>query len=676
MTASVAPRWGKQASLIQPREPAFWLYCALLAIGGYLFVQEQSLMSSLTTAYVLSWVLVLAYAVPVALAIYWLDLFEREPKLLLAAAVIWGGVVATSFAAYANEAWLSILGKFASTDLTAQWGAAVVGPGVEETLKLMGVVIIFLIVRSEFDGVMDGFVYGAMVGLGFTVVEDVSYFINAVAAVPGMVDQSGPVLDTFLIRVVGGGLYGHVLFTGLTGTGFAYFATQRSAAMPRRLIGAGLCIFAGVAAHVVWNSPWQESVLATTGGANPSVVQWIEYGTIKGLPFLILLGILVLLATRSEEKNFRTIVAGEPDPSVITESEIRSLRSLLARRSARTAVGRVYGSAGRKLAGRLQAAQIEYAMIRSRADSLADPLLEAQRIKIRGIRAALAASPVVGAPGVGPVRSPAQAPVVSPAPVPSPVPGQVPGRVPGQAAGSWQVEPTTPAAGQVPGQWTGPASGPAGSAAAPIFPVASPDSTVAPQVEPLAAVPDETAPAEAPSVEVESPAIEVSTHEPSSSEMPLADATPAEAVPAESEPAEAVPAEAVPAEVAPAESEPAEVAPAESSSVASALAESAAVEDVPAEAAPAEAAAASDPAVAAQSMPAVPFPAPVWDPTHVVPAGGLPAWDAPDPARQPVAMLSERVELIVVARVGAWAQVRGVNGWTGWVDGRRIVERR
>jgi len=158
MTASVAPSWGRQASIIQPRQPAFWLYCALLAIGGYLFVQEQALMSSLTTAYLLSWVLVLAYAVPVALAIYWLDLFEREPKLLLAAAVIWGGVIATSLAAYANEAWLSILGKLASPDVSSQWGAAIVGPGVEETLKLMGVVTLFLIASSEFDGVMDGFV--------------------------------------------------------------------------------------------------------------------------------------------------------------------------------------------------------------------------------------------------------------------------------------------------------------------------------------------------------------------------------------------------------------------------------------------------------------------------------------------------------------------------------------
>ena len=554
MTAAAAPRWGKQASIVQPRQPAFWLYCGLLAIGGYLFVQEQSLMSSLTTAYLLSWGLVLVYAAPVALAIYWLDLFEREPKLLLAAAVIWGGVIATSLAAYANEAWLSVLGKLASPELTSQWGAAIVGPGVEETLKLMGVVTLFLIASSEFDGVMDGFVYGAMVGLGFTVVEDVSYFINAVAAVPGLVDQSGPVLDTFLIRVVGGGLYGHVLFTGLTGTGFAYLVTRRETPLPRRLIGAGLCVVAGVSAHVVWNSPWMESILETTGGANPSVAQWVEYGTLKGAPFLILLGILVVLATRSEEANFRSVIAGEPDPAVVTDEEVRSLRSLWARRTARTAAGRQRGPAARRLTGRLQAAQIEYGMIRSKTDSLGDPVLEAQRVKIRAIRVELAAVPYLPAS----------------AQVPGPVAGYGgPGPMPGPVTAPAYVAPAqTPAQAVVPAEATEPAEAV----------VAAAEVGHTPEV--IAAAP-----------EVVGPAPEV-----------------------------VGPAAAVPATRA--------VLP------------------------------------------------PAWTPTHVVPVGGMPAWDLPDPSRPPVARLSERVELVVVARAGAWAQVRGVNGWTGWVDGRLIVERR
>jgi len=555
LNATVAPRWGRQSSLIQPRQPAFWLYCGMLAIGGYLFYQEQSLMSTMTTAYALSWALVLAYAIPVALTIYWLDLFEREPKLMLAAAVIWGGVIATSLAAYANEAWLSVLGKFASPDLTSQWGAAIVGPSVEETLKLMGVVTLFLIAPSEFDGVMDGFVYGAMVGLGFTVVEDVSYFINAVAAVPGAVDQSGPVLDTFLIRVVGGGLYGHVLFTGLTGTGFAYFVTQRAAPIPKRLLGAGLCIVAGLSAHVVWNSPWMESVLQTSGGGNPSVMQWIEYGTLKGMPFLILLGILVALATRSEEDNFRRIVAGEPDPTVVTEDEVRSLRSLWARRSARLAAGRLRGRAGRRLTGQLQAAQVRYALIRSRSDSLTDPALEAVRIKIRSIRSELAASPVLSMPSQTPMTmtltGPASMPGIpsGPAPMPAPEPAAA---APGPIAASVAVADAGGAFDAAPAR----------------------DATRAPSAAPI-----EPAPAQA-------------------------------------------------------------------------LAAPAPISPVPA------------------------APAPAWIPTHVVPAGGLPAWQAPDPTRQPLAVLSERVELVVVSRAGAWAQVRGVNGWTGWVDGRLLVERR
>jgi len=528
LTASAEPgaeRWGRQASLIQPQQPAFWLYCLLLAVGGWLFAQEQSLMSSLMTAWLLSWALVLAYAVPVSLVIYRLDLFEREPRLMLAAAVVWGGVVATSLAAHANEAWLSILSKVASPDFATQWGAAIVGPGVEETLKLMGVVILYLIVSSEFDGVMDGFVYGAMVGLGFTVVEDVSYFINAVAAVPGAVDQSGPVLDTFLIRVVGGGLYGHVLFTGLTGTGFAFFVTHRAGGMPKRLLGAGACIAAGVSAHVVWNSPWMESILQTSSGAGPSVFQWIEYGAVKGLPFLILLGVLVLFATRSEEANYRSIVAGELDPTVITDDEIRSLRSLWARRSARTATERLRGRAGSKLTGRLQAAQIEYAMIRSGTDSLADPALDAQRLKIRSIRAELVALPFL----------------------PRPMPKA------GPAASDLRTIATAP---------------------------------------PLSA--------------------------------------------------------AYPPAVAPAEATPPTLGP-------RAVWTPAQVEHLPA--------------------PASAFTAPGWAPTHVVPAGGMPAWDAPDPARRPVAHLSERVELVFMAQAGAWAQVRGVNGWTGWVDGRLLVPR-
>ena len=599
-SAAPAPRWGIQASLIQPRQPAFWLFLVLLGIGGYLFLDEQSVMSQLPTALSLSWGLVLIYAVPVFLIVYRLDLFEREPKLMLLAALLWGGVIATSLAAQANGAWLSIMGKVLPLYVTSDWGPAIVGPGVEETLKLMGVITLFLIVPDEFDGVMDGFVYGAMVGLGFTVVEDVSYFINATAAFAGT-DSTGPVFDTFLIRVVAGGMYSHVLFTAITGMGFAYFATGRGRAMPKRLIGFGACVAAGVAAHVVWNSPWMQSILANSDG-QPSTLQWIEYGAVKGMPFFVLLVILVVLATRSEEKNFRAIVAGEPDPQVLTELEMKSLGSLVSRRAARNAAGRLRGPKASRLTGQLQASQIEYAMIRSRVGTIVDPALDAQRLKIRGIRAQLATLPFATAPAAY-----------------AAVPGQAPATyaaAPGQAPAAY-------AAGYVPPA----AYAPPGAAAQPAVPPTAPKASE-PSAEPAHLAVEPPVQAVEPAAEAVEPAAPAKRGaeavEPAAAAKPAAQAAQAAATPA---------AVAMPASTA-----------------------------TPA----VQAGTASPPAPAT----------PGWAPTHLVPPGGMAAWAAPDPSRPPMVNLPERLELIEESRAGAWALVRAVNGWRGWVDGRRLIDRR
>jgi hypothetical protein len=66
---------------------------------------------------------------------------------------------------------------------------------------------------------------------------------------------------------------------------------------------------------------------------------------------------------------------------------------------------------------------------------------------------------------------------------------------------------------------------------------------------------------------------------------------------------------------------------------------------------------------------------PAWSPTHFVPAGGLPAWDYPDPARPPRVALNVGLGLVVESVAGDWALVRAVNGWRGWVDGRRLNRR-
>jgi hypothetical protein len=74
----------------------------------------------------------------------------------------------------------------------------------------------------------------------------------------------------------------------------------------------------------------------------------------------------------------------------------------------------------------------------------------------------------------------------------------------------------------------------------------------------------------------------------------------------------------------------------------------------------------------AATAPVAAAPVAAWAPSHVVPPEGLPSWDQPDPAR-PQTPLAGNLPLAIVQRVGDWVQVSASNGWTGWVDGRRLV---
>ncbi len=50
------------------------------------------------------------------------------------------------------------------------------------------------------------------------------------------------------------------------------------------------------------------------------------------------------------------------------------------------------------------------------------------------------------------------------------------------------------------------------------------------------------------------------------------------------------------------------------------------------------------------------------------------AWSDPDPEAAPSSELEGRVEVQVITTAGEWAQVRGANGWEGWVDGRLLEQ--
>ena len=380
--------WGRTTSLFQWREPAFWLYAAIVVVTALFTVGQQQLFQRLSpSGWALSWGLLLVYGLPLFLAIYLLDLYEREPMSLVLGALVWGAVAATVLSGIANEGWGLVVARVGGPVFAAEWTAALTAPFVEETLKLSGVVLIYLIARDEMDDMMDGFVYGAMVGLGFALVEDVFYFIAIFGGTPG------GVLAGFYVRVVSSGLYGHVLYTGLSGMGVAYFVSRRGEVPFGRRLAVAIGLFvAAVAGHFLWNSP----LLDFFPGSVDDVGDWLRIplaAFVKGAPLLLVVVVLVRLARRRERMWLEVALRSEVDSPALSEEELRVLLDPSARRRSRREMRARAGDAAERLLKRLQKEQVNLAMVRTRVVSDDAPELVHQRELCTSLRAALLAMP-------------------------------------------------------------------------------------------------------------------------------------------------------------------------------------------------------------------------------------------------------------------------------------------
>jgi RsiW-degrading membrane proteinase PrsW (M82 family) len=394
-----------QGRFLRPREPAFWLYLVLVVLTGLVAIAEQGVYRRISpTGWLLSWVLLLLYSLPVFLLIYALDLYEREPVSLVVASLVWGAVAATTLSGLANAGWGLVVAELGGPAFASRWTAALTAPFVEETLKGLGVVLVYLIARDEFDDMMDGFVYGAVCGLGFAVVEDVIYFMGVFGG------STSGVLRGFFVRVVASGIYSHVLYTGLVGLGIGYFVSRREVRPFARRLGvlAGLCALA-VLGHLLWNSPWLDLFPAQPW----SGAEWLMIPvatTVKGIPLLAFVALALWLARRREKRWLTSALELEVDGGALTREELETLLDPGRRREARRTIRRRAGPRAASLLHRLQREQVNLAMVRDRVVTDDDPLLLRQRAQCRSLRDALEAIPgaapadaaaVGGGPGLG-----------------------------------------------------------------------------------------------------------------------------------------------------------------------------------------------------------------------------------------------------------------------------------
>lgn len=233
------------------RQVGFLLYLIALLVGGVLllaaFLLPPALEGNVAAYGYMCFAACLAFP---AAAMYLtvprlLDRYDPEPWYALVGCLLWGGIPACGFSAIVNTG-ASGVGHLLGGAQTADVVAAVISaPIVEEAFKGVGVAGIFFFVRREFDGIVDGIIYGTFVALGFAAVENVLYYARAAEAGQDMLAM------TVLMRGVLGP-WGHPLYTSMTGIGFG-LARETDKRWVRWAAPPAFYVLA-VILHGVWNA--------------------------------------------------------------------------------------------------------------------------------------------------------------------------------------------------------------------------------------------------------------------------------------------------------------------------------------------------------------------------------------------------------------------------------------
>jgi RsiW-degrading membrane proteinase PrsW (M82 family) len=258
--------------------------------------------------------IVAAAPVPVYVILaLWLDRFEPEPPLALLQTFAWGATVAVFVALMVNMLSQDLMAAIAGPQAAELFAGLVTAPVVEELAKGFALFLLYRELKDEFDGVVDGVVYAAMVGLGFAMIENVEYYGQAVADGP---DSSAL---TFFLRGMMSP-FAHPLFTSMFGIGLGIVRERHG--QGNRWLPPLLGLTAAVALHALWN------MAATFDGWFFALYMLVM------LPVFIGVLTMIYLSLRRESRVLREHLASLVGQGVLTDGELECLCGVRRRMSA------------------------------------------------------------------------------------------------------------------------------------------------------------------------------------------------------------------------------------------------------------------------------------------------------------------------------------------------------
>lgn len=210
--------------------------------------------------------------------LWWIDAFEREPVKWLITAFLWGFFPASIIAIAAHPIVATAIGHVslaAGFDFSSDVIASVLAtPVVEETAKAIGLMLLLVIASREWNSLVDGIVYGATCGFGFSAIENLVYFLR-------YANQSAEVLWNVVVwRALHFGPI-HALFSGVVGLTLALSLFSKGCAAKRSWPNFGLLL--ATTLHAIHNS----LVLKNDGVFHAVAITWI---LVVGALLLIIAG--------------------------------------------------------------------------------------------------------------------------------------------------------------------------------------------------------------------------------------------------------------------------------------------------------------------------------------------------------------------------------------------------
>lgn len=290
-----------------------------------------------------------------------MDRNEKEPWRLVLVAAAWGAIVATCLVVWGESIW----------EETAQ-RTLVPGPGLDASLAFMAgvleelakgsaVVLLFLVMRKDFDDVVDGIVYGAAVGLGFNFMESITY-MTSLYSIYSPEGLGGFAAGFQWYARQGLGLFfGHATYTAYIGAGIGVARQLPRTRQKAFAIASGFIV--AIAAHFAWDAwliffPIQNGFLG--------LVEIHLRTLIMNGPFTAGIIALLLFGIRYEGQNLLTQFRLEAarGAGAILPDEVRILASPWQRLGQRLSAMSRGGLRAYFKVARLQSAQLDLAMER------------------------------------------------------------------------------------------------------------------------------------------------------------------------------------------------------------------------------------------------------------------------------------------------------------------------